>query len=146
MAVKKHGGRRSKRRSWKHYYELQAKLKEIIEDVNFSVSAVIVEGKRDEEALRAAGLKSPVVRFSSSGMPVFAFIEDVVAGYRGCTVLVLVDFDREGDDLAERISQELEEGGVRVQRMFRQEIVKLLAREGILRIEEMSTLRKRASI
>jgi 5S rRNA maturation endonuclease (ribonuclease M5) len=146
LAAKGQRGRRSKRGGWKHYYELQVKLKEIIDDVNISVSAVIVEGKRDEEALRAVGLKSPVVRFSSSGMPVFAFIEEVAARYNGSTVLVLVDFDSEGNDLAERISQELEEGGVKVQRMFRQEIVKLLAREGILRIEEIDALRKRASI
>jgi 5S rRNA maturation endonuclease (ribonuclease M5) len=145
LAMTKRRGLRSKKINWKHYYELEAKLKEIINDVNYSVSAVIVEGKRDEEALRSVGLRSIVIQFSSSGLPVFAFTEEVVAGYKRSTVLVLLDFDREGNDLAERLSQEFEEGGVRVQRVFRRAIAKLLIREGIFRIEEISMLRKRAS-
>lgn len=117
-----------------------------MEEVNRSVSAVIVEGKRDEEALRSAGLKSPVIRFSSSGLPVFAFVEDIVDGYRGSTVLVLLDFDGEGSHLADRLSQALEEGGVRVQRTIRRELAGVLIREGILRVEEVCTLRKKASV
>jgi 5S rRNA maturation endonuclease (ribonuclease M5) len=146
VSTNKRKGLRSKKINWKHFYELEARLKKIIDDVNYSVSAVIVEGKRDEEALRSAGLRSTVVQFSSSGLPAFAFIEEIVAGYRGSTVLVLLDFDREGDELAERLSQELEEGGVLVQRMIRREIAKVLIREGILRIEEISMLRKKASV
>lgn len=135
-----------KRRNWKHYLELEARLKEIIGEINYSVSAVIVEGKRDEEALRIAGLRSPVVRFASSGLPVFAFVEEVVAGYKGSTVLVLLDFDQEGREMAERLSQELEEGGVKVERALRGEIVQLLIREGIMRIEEIRSLRRRAMV
>ena len=146
MVIKKRRVVRSKKANWKHYYEVEARLKEVVNDVNYSVSAVIVEGKRDEEALRSAGLRSTVVQFSSSGLPVFAFIEEVVEGYKGSTVLVLLDFDREGDELAERRSQELEEGGVRVQRILRRKIAKILIREGIFRIEEISMLRKRASV
>jgi 5S rRNA maturation endonuclease (ribonuclease M5) len=131
--------------NWKHYYELEAKLKELIDEMNYSVSAVIVEGRKDEEVLRGAGLRSPVIQFSSSGMPTFYFIEELVTGYRNSTVLVLLDFDQEGNEMAERLSQELEEGGVRVQRILRREIAKLLIREGVLRIEEMAMVRRRSS-
>jgi 5S rRNA maturation endonuclease (ribonuclease M5) len=135
-----------KRRGWRHYLELEARLKEIIGKINYSVSAVIVEGKRDEEALRDAGLRSPAVQFSSSGLPVFAFVEEVVAGYRGSTVLVLLDFDEEGREMAERLAQELEEGGVRVEKTLRGEIAWLLIREGIMRVEEIHTIRRKASV
>ena len=135
-----------KRRGWKHYLELEARLKDIIGEINYSVSAVIVEGKRDEEALRAAGLRSPVVQFASSGLPVFAFVEEVVAGYKGSTVVVLLDFDQEGREMAERLAQELEEGGVKVERTLRGKIVQMLIREGIMRIEEIRLLRRRASV
>lgn len=146
MAAKGRRSLRPRKGDWKHYYELVAELRKIIDDVNLSVSAVIVEGKRDEEALRAEGLKSPVVQFASSGLPVFAFVDEIVAGYRGSTVLVLLDFDSEGNGLAERISQELEERGVKVQRLLRREIVKLLIRQGILRVEEISMLKKKALV
>ncbi len=146
METNRRGGARPRKANWKHFYELEAKLKEVIDGVNYSVSAVIVEGKRDEEALRSAGLRSTVVQFSCSGLPLFAFVEELVAEYKGRSVLVLLDFDSEGDGLAERISQELEEGGVRVQRRIRLDIAKMLIREGILRIEEIGTLRRRASL
>jgi len=135
-----------KRRTWKHYLELEARLKEIIGEINYSISAVIVEGKRDEEALRAYGLRSPVLRFCGSGLPVFAFIDEVVEGYRGCTVLVLLDFDQEGKDMAERIARELEERGVGVEKTLRGEFAQVLIREGILRMEEIHMLRRRASV
>jgi 5S rRNA maturation endonuclease (ribonuclease M5) len=139
-------GFKPKKAEWKHYYELEAQLKEIINDINYYVSAIIVEGKKDEDAMRVAGIKSPVIQFSSSGLPVFAFVEEVVGAYRGKTVLVMLDFDKEGNEMTERISQELEEKGVRVQRTFRRVMVRMLIREGILHIEEIGMLKKRASV
>jgi len=100
LETNRRGGARPRKANWKHFYELEAKLKEVIDGVNYSVSAVIVEGKRDEEALRSAGLRSTVVQFSCSGLPLFAFVEELVAEYKGRSVLVLLDFDSEGDGLA----------------------------------------------
>ena len=128
----------------KHYLELDARLKEIMSEINYSVSAVVVEGKRDEEALQAIGLKSPVVQFCSSGLPVFAFVEELVEKYKGCTVLVLLDFDQEGREMANRIGQELIERGVKIETTLRKELANVLLREGIFKIEEIQTLRRRA--
>ena len=130
----------------KHYLELDARLKEIVAEINYSVSAVVVEGKRDEEAIQAIGLKSPVVQFCSSGLPVFAFVEDLVERYKGCTILILLDFDQEGKEMTDRIGQELTERGVRIETTLRRELANLLLREGILRIEEIQTLRRRAAV
>lgn len=146
MVRERGGSRRHSRQSWKHFYEIEARLRELFEDVNHSVSAVVVEGKRDEEALREAGLRSPVVRFSSSGMPFFAFVEEMVEMYKGSTVLILLDFDQEGREMAEDLSQKLEEGGIRVEKAMREEVMRLLTKEGIMRVEEIRMLRKRASI
>lgn len=145
MAIRRRRGLRRLKQNWKHFFELEARLKEIIGEINYSVSAVIVEGKRDEEALRATGLRSPVIQFSSSGLPVFAFVEEVAEAYSGRTVLLLLDFDREGREVAERLSQELEEGGVKVERTLRGEVADLLMGEGIMRMEEIRTIRKRSS-
>lgn len=132
------------RRSPKHYMEVQAQLKEIIEDINYRVAMVIVEGIRDEQALLKFGLKRPVRRYSDSRMPTFAFVDEIVADYREQTVLVLVDFDEEGAKIAGRISGELEERGVKVDRFNRRRISRLLRAEGILRIEEMGRISSKA--
>jgi len=133
-----------KPKSPKYYMVVKAELGSIIEDINYRVSTVIVEGPNDEDALRNAGLKSPVVQFCSSGVPVFAFVDDMVGDYKGLTVLVLLDFDEEGAKMAERLERELEERGVRVERFLRRRIGRILAKEGIFRLEEIDTIKSKA--
>ena len=124
--------------------DLQAELRAIFDNVNYGVSAVIVEGIHDESALREAGVKSYMIQFCSSGVPNFAFVDEMVYNYKGMTVLILLDFDKEGTRMADRMSQELEERGVRVERTLRRKIGCILAGEGMLRIEEMHKIRDRA--
>ena len=133
------------KKSIKHYLELEARLNSIIEKINYGVSLVIVEGSHDEAALRKVGLKTPVIGFSGSGLPVFAFVDEIVRDYKGLTVLVLLDFDEEGARMAERIMRELEEKGVKVERFFRRTLGELLVREGIRRLEEIRLLKLRTS-
>jgi len=129
----------------KHYLELEARLNSVIEKINYGVSLVIVEGSHDEAALRKVGLRTPVVGFSKSGLPVFAFVDEIVKDYKGLTVLVLLDFDEKGTEMAERISRELEEKGVKVERFFRRTLGELLVREGNRRIEEIRLLKLKVS-
>ncbi len=119
---------------------------EVIDDINYRVAMVIVEGICDELALLKFGLKRPVRRFGDSRMPTFAFVDEVISDYREQTVLVLVDFDEEGMKIAGRISGELEERGVKVDRFNRRRISRLLRAEGILRIEEIGTISSKAAI
>jgi 5S rRNA maturation endonuclease (ribonuclease M5) len=133
------------KKSIKHYLELEGRLNSIIEKINYGVSLVIVEGSHDDAALRKVGLKTPVIGFSRSGLPVFAFVDEIVRDYKGLTVLVLLDFDEEGARMAERIMRELEEKGVKVERFFRRTLGELLVREGIRRLEEIRLLKLRAS-
>lgn len=125
----------------KRYLEVEARLNSIIEKINYGASLVIVEGSNDKAALRKIGLKSPIVGFSNSGLPVFAFVEEIVRDYRGLTVVILLDFDKEGTRMAERISRELEEKGVKVDRFYRRTLGELLVREGMRRIEDTRLLK-----
>jgi 5S rRNA maturation endonuclease (ribonuclease M5) len=133
------------RKGIKYYLELEARLNSVIEKINYGVSLVIVEGSHDEAALRKVGLRTPVIGFSKSGLPVFAFVDELMKCYKGLTVVVLLDFDEEGAKMAERISRELEEGGVKVERFFRRKLGELLVREGIRRIEEVPLIKLKAS-
>jgi 5S rRNA maturation endonuclease (ribonuclease M5) len=129
----------------RYYLELEAELRSIIEDINHRVSAVIVEGPHDETALRNSGFKTHIIQFCSSGMPVFAFEDEIVANYKDLTVLVLLDFDDEGTKMADRVAREVEEKGVRVEHFLRKRIGKLLLKERIYRLEEIWRIASKAA-
>jgi 5S rRNA maturation endonuclease (ribonuclease M5) len=126
--------------------EADAQLKSVIDEINYGVSLVVVEGKHDVEGLRRVGLKSPIQEFSSACMPIFAFVEEVVKDYKGLTVLVLLDYDDEGREMANRLSQELEEKGVKVDRFLRKKVGEILWREGINMLEDVFLIRSRATV
>lgn len=127
-----------------YYNDLLTKINDLICDANYRIAAVIVEGANDEKALRDFNLKRPVIRYSDSKLPTFAFIEELVSGYRSQTLLVLVDFDSEGEKIARRMSNDLETRGVRVERFLRKEFANIFRREGILRVEESRRIIKKA--
>ncbi|MDI9644372.1 MAG: hypothetical protein QFX35_04030 [Candidatus Verstraetearchaeota archaeon] len=129
-----------RRKGLKDRYELMQRIREFIEEINIGVSLVIVEGMHDEAVLRRMMLKTPIVRFCDSHMPRFEFVEMVTKNYRGLTVLILFDYDREGSTMANRMRVELEEGGVRIESRIREELGELLVREGIRRIEEIDAI------
>lgn len=127
-----------------YYNELLVRINELICDTNYRIAAVIVEGTNDEKALKDFGLKRPVIRYSESNLPTFAFIEGLVSNYRSQTLLVLVDFDSEGEKMARKISNDLETRGVRVERFLRKEFANIFRKEGILRVEESRQIVKKA--
>jgi len=129
----------------KYYLQLEAELKAAIEEMNYGTSLVVVEGKHDEDALRKIGLKSPVVQFCNCGLPVFAFVDGIVESYRGSTVAVLLDFDKEGTKMSERLSKELEEREVKIDHFHRKRLAEILTKEGVFRIEELAQIISRAS-
>jgi 5S rRNA maturation endonuclease (ribonuclease M5) len=133
------------RKGIKYYLQIEAELKAEIEEMNYGTSLVVVEGKHDEKALKKIGLKTPVVQFCNCGLPVFAFIDEIVEDYQGLTVAVLLDFDEEGTKMSERLSKELEERGVKVDRFHRKRLAKILTKEGVFRIEELEQIISRAA-
>jgi len=58
---------------------------------------LIVEGKRDEASLRRIGFSGPIVTVSG------ARLHEIAEKSRGREVIVLTDFDEEGERLAETI-------------------------------------------
>jgi 5S rRNA maturation endonuclease (ribonuclease M5) len=65
---------------------------------------VIVEGKRDVQALRSLGLCGELIAFNR-GQGVYEFCEDIAEKYT--EVVILTDWDREGEALFMKISGEL---------------------------------------
>lgn len=71
---------------------------------------VIVEGRRDEAALRRLGVKGPIHCLKSSGQSRYEFL-DRLNGSR--EAVLLTDFDREGKELTKWLYRELSQRGVK---------------------------------
>jgi 5S rRNA maturation endonuclease (ribonuclease M5) len=110
-------------------------------DHDYEGLLVVVEGKRDELVLRSLGLKAPIVR-TQSGTPRQQFIDQLASGTgQERQVLILTDFDEEGNGLSRLIEQELELRRVRVLRRLRREMRKAMGNWRC--IEELTALFKR---
>src|SRR5260370_36849490 len=84
----------------------------IFEDLQVQSEAgvpIIVEGRRDEAALRKLGIKGTILCLKATGEPRFRFIERLDGSKRA---IVLTDFDREGGQLGKRLFQELSYPGI----------------------------------
>ncbi|MFX1367357.1 MAG: hypothetical protein ACFFAY_01990 [Promethearchaeota archaeon] len=118
-------------------------LVEIIQslDSNYENLVVIVEGKRDERVLRELGLRAPIVR-TQTGKSREQFIKHLISeiGENG-QVLILTDFDEEGETLQSFIERELELERARVLRRVRGEIGRVMGNFSC--IEELVALFKR---
>lgn len=70
---------------------------------------ILVEGKRDEGALKELGVKGRIIRVRQYRKRLFELGEEL-SSYK--SVIILTDFDKEGEDLAEQIERQLHTWGV----------------------------------
>lgn len=104
-------------------------LGKIIEEINGH--AVLVEGKQDFAALSNFGISNVI---SISGKPLEKFVESLSG-----KVLVLTDFDKEGKQLAKRITTVLQHLGIKTNTPLRKKIHRTL---GITHVSEISKITK----
>ena len=94
---------------------------------------VVVEGRRDEEALRRLGVYGRVFCLKASGISRVGFLERL-DGFED--VVLLTDFDREGGELRLWLYQELLRRGVRADD-FAWRRIRSLARMEVRSVEEL---------
>jgi len=120
--------------------EMRSHLLELIQKLNeeaASGAVVLVEGRRDEVALRAAGYSGPLVKVKVLGRRARALGEIIsTAAYR--KAILLVDFDREGSKLARTIGRDLSFCGVEVDSKFRESFFETFYGE----VREVEALRR----
>ena len=124
----------------KRTYDLEA-LEELIAsllDASFQGAAVIVEGRRDEQALRALGLPGPVIM--ASRRRALDLAEDAARNYR--QIILLTDWDGKGDEMCKTIERHLRSMGSRPDREIRSRLKKLVKKE-IKDVESLSRYAQR---
>jgi 5S rRNA maturation endonuclease (ribonuclease M5) len=120
--------------------EKAERLKEIfldLQEIN-EIIPVIVEGKKDASALRKLGLQGKIITLHN-GKSLYEFCGDILN--RFSRVIILLDWDRKGEDLNKTISDYLE-GHWEEFASFR-EIIKLLCQKDINDIEGIPKLLRR---
>ena len=88
----------------------EERIREAAEYLRQSKAIIIVEGKKDERALREMGVEGEVVTLSRQ--PIFAVAESVAAQSRDA--IILTDLDKEGKKLYGMLNRALQRLGVRV--------------------------------
>jgi 5S rRNA maturation endonuclease (ribonuclease M5) len=125
----------------KRTYDLDA-LEELLNslmDASSQGAAVIVEGRRDELALRSLGLRGPMIM--ASRRPALDLAEDASRRFR--KIVMLTDWDAKGDEMALNIDMHLRSMGVQADLDIRNRLKKLVKKE-IKDVQSLSLYMERA--
>ena len=95
--------------------------------------AVIVEGKKDEDALRKLCLKGVIIRIIGS---IPAMCEDISKEYK--KVIILTDWDKKGGDLCKRLKKYLNANSIKYDDRIRAELTEMCKKE-IKDVESLAT-------
>jgi 5S rRNA maturation endonuclease (ribonuclease M5) len=123
-------------------FERITKLLETLTQLSERGDTIVVEGIRDLECLRELGIHGEVICTQSNGNGFGDLVEQLSTRPE---VIILTDFDDEGEILAARLSQELTRLRVRVNHSIWRQL-KDLARGDIRSIEEMRGLLERLRV
>ena len=96
-------------------------------------AAIIVEGRKDRESLRALGAHGPVIM--ASQRPSLILAEDVARAHR--EIIVLTDWDEKGEEMALQIEKHLRCSGSRGDVEIRSRLKRLVKKE-IKDVESLS--------
>jgi 5S rRNA maturation endonuclease (ribonuclease M5) len=130
--------------------EKQEKIQQIISklaDASAKGKPVVVEGKKDEQALRELGICGLVLTIKTGGK---SFLESTaeIENLSVQEVVLLLDFDRRGKEGTLRLKQDLERTKIKVNTRFWDDLEALVGRD-IRCIESLpsylSTLKQKAA-
>lgn len=109
-------------------------LREIVAKLN-DEDLIVVEGRRDIEALRSLGVTTNIKTLGS--------LKDVdIWELHGKHVVILTDFDEKGEKLYEKLRRELELSGAKVVESKRRAVEVLLALKKTKEVETLKSLAK----
>ena len=110
-------------------------LQNLLNELEYMVSTVIVEGLRDVKALRELGFKGQIDVCSQLSVSEPEFSE--ILSRNNKSVLLLTDYDEEGKKINRHLTKLLERQGVKVEVGLRRQFGRILAAIGIYAIEDL---------
>ena len=102
-------------------------LKQLAEE-NRSGKPIIVEGQKDAETLRELGINGQIIFAKTGGKSLLDVVSEIeVAG--ASEILMLLDFNRRGKELTERLKRHIEKAGVRANMYYWLKLSSLVGKE-----------------
>jgi 5S rRNA maturation endonuclease (ribonuclease M5) len=120
-------------------FERLQKLIQRINDEAESGSVIVVEGARDKKSLEAMGITGRIICLQSSRQSTLSFAEQL-SGEKN--VVVLMDFDRQGVFLANRLARVLNSQSISANLILWREL-RGLTRSELRSVEELPRLHER---
>ncbi|MGB9959800.1 MAG: toprim domain-containing protein [Candidatus Bathyarchaeales archaeon] len=120
--------------------EKEEKIRLVLESLaeeNAKGFPIIVEGKKDAEALKALGINGPIIEAKTGGKALIDLIS-IVENSGTREIILLLDFDRRGREMTRRLKQRLERTGTRPNTEFWSQLLQLVWRE-VKDIEGLAT-------
>ena len=105
------------------------RLSRIVEELSCCVEQgmpILIEGKKDEEALKELGITGNIIKVSGSGLKLFEIAE--IAAKTSSKVIILTDFDKKGNILAKKLSEDIQSLGSHPDLSIRKNIIKITRR------------------
>lgn len=87
---------------------------------------ILIEGKKDEEALRNLGINGNFIKVSGSPLKLFEIAE--IAALSSSKIIILTDFDKEGNQLARKLSEDIQRLGSNPDLHIRRKIMAITRR------------------
>ena len=115
------------------------RLQKLIERINYEAEkggVIVVEGSRDRESLRMMGIKGKILCLQSSRRNTFGFADQLD---HESNIIVLMDFDRQGVFLANRLSRVLNSQNIHANTVLWREL-RSLTRSELRSVEELPRL------
>lgn len=114
----------------------EREVRALIAEMDRTVATVVVEGKRDEQALRDLGVETPIVACART-----AGLLEVSRSIDGEPIAILTDYDEHGRKLNGKLRDYLPDG--RVESRWRRELGLLLTQRGHYDVESLNGIADR---
>lgn len=87
---------------------------------------LLIEGKKDEEALRELGINGNFIKVSGTPLKLFEIAEKATAS--SSKIIILTDFDKKGNLLARKLSEDIQRLGYNPDLQIRRKIMGITRR------------------
>jgi 5S rRNA maturation endonuclease (ribonuclease M5) len=119
--------------------QIQQILEQLAEESN-SGKPVIVEGRKDEQALKSLGVTGKMV-FAKKGLKTIIDVISEIEDKCPREVILMLDFDREGRELTEKLRNHMEKAGIKANIHYWIKLSSLTGRE-VKDVEGLATYMK----
>jgi 2,5-diamino-6-(ribosylamino)-4(3H)-pyrimidinone 5'-phosphate reductase len=114
-----------------HLKAKEEKILKVLEQLNEESAKgtpIIVEGEKDIETLRVLGIKGRITPAKTGGKSLLDIVSEIEE-MKIREVILLLDFDRRGKELTNKLKQQLENARIKPNLLFWRELSALVSRE-----------------